>query len=112
MAESDEANGGEGGRWRRILSTTMSRQQLPDLARSRAASCVVEGELYVFGGGAVGGSVQQDFLKYSFKRGSWEEVQVLSDIKPRARSYCGGFAVCENNLTIYMFGGYSVGCKS
>ena len=89
------------GEWRRIQPTS---GQLPP-ARSCAAHCIVgDDELFVFGGLDVDDSVHEDFWRYSIERDTWEEVQVLSDIKPGARSRTC-FAVCPSSLTIYMFGG-------
>lgn len=93
MAESDQANDESEMRvWHRIQATS---GRVPP-ACSCSASCVVEGELYVFGGLGLQ-AVWEAFWKYSFKRDSWEEVQVLSDVKPGAR-FRTCFAACQRAL--------------
>jgi N-acetylneuraminic acid mutarotase len=70
--------------------------------RAGAASCVVDGKLYVFGGYGEGDEHLDDFFVYSYEDSTWEEVEVLSHIKPVGRAE-SCFAV--HGTDIYLFGG-------
>lgn len=77
--------------------------------RSGAASVVVSGKLYVFGGYGGGTGRLDDFWSFDFASGLWEEVAVESDIKPGCRENNGVVISDERNLLIYLFGGYNGG---
>ena len=74
--------------------------------RSGAASVVVKGRLYVFGGYGGGTGRLDDFWSFSFENGTWEEVQVLSEEKPGCREN-NGVVISDSSRTIYLFGGYN-----
>lgn len=78
--------------------------------RSGAASCVVDGKLWVFGGygQSHGGGRLDDFYCYDFEENNWSTVEVLGD-KPSQRENNG--VVVSNNpdgsKKMLLFGGYS-----
>jgi hypothetical protein len=74
--------------------------------RSGAASVVVKGKLYVFGGYGGGTGRLDDFYSYDFEAGQWEEVQVLSREKPGCREN-NGVVISDSSRDIYLFGGYN-----
>jgi Kelch motif len=80
-------------------------QQVPP-PRSGAASVVVKGKLYVFGGYGGGTGRLDDFWSYDFDAQTWEEVQVLSAEKPGCREN-NGVVISDSSRSIYLFGGYN-----
>jgi Kelch motif len=89
--------------WSRVV--TPSDAILPP-PRSGAASVVVKGKLYVFGGYGGGTGRLDDFWSYHFESGVWEEVQVLSQEKPGCREN-NGVVISDSSRSIYLFGGYN-----
>jgi hypothetical protein len=75
-------------------------------ARSGAASVVVKGRLFIFGGYGGGTGRLDDFYSFNFESGAWEEVQVLSDEKPGRREN-NGVVISDSSRSIYLFGGYN-----
>ena len=73
--------------------------------RSGAASVVVKGRLYIFGGYGGGTGRLSDFYSYNFETNTWEEVQVLSREKPGYREN-NGVVISDTSKSIYLFGGY------
>ena len=73
--------------------------------RSGAASVVVKGKLYMFGGYGGGTGRLDDFYSFSFSSGSWERVEVLSSSKPGCRENNG--VVIGDSSRMYLFGGYN-----
>jgi Kelch motif len=71
--------------------------------RSGAASVVVKGRLYVFGGYGGGTGRLDDFFSYNFETGCWEEVPVLSSEKPGPREN-NGVVISDGSQCIYLFG--------
>jgi hypothetical protein len=89
---------------------TWSRVALPPNTplpppRSGAASVVVKGRLYMFGGYGGGTGRLDDFYSFSFDSNSWEEVEVLSEEKPGCRENNG--VVIGDSSRVYLFGGYN-----
>lgn len=74
--------------------------------RSGAASVVVKGKLYVFGGYGGGTGRLDDFYSFDFASGQWEEVRVLSREKPGCREN-NGVVISDSSRDIYLFGGYN-----
>jgi Kelch motif/Galactose oxidase, central domain len=74
--------------------------------RSGAASVVVKGRLYIFGGYGGGTGRLDDFYSYHFESGTWEEVTVLSSVKPGCREN-NGVVISDSHRKIYLFGGYN-----
>ena len=94
----------------------------PPPPRSSAASAVVNGKLYVFGGYGGPGTIGRldDFYSFSLKGDDdacWEVVDVLSDERPGCRE-CNPVAVVvagdggdsndsdDSSRTFYLYGGY------
>ena len=73
--------------------------------RSGAASVVVKGKLYMFGGYGGGTGRLDDFYSFSFDSNKWERVEVLSDEKPGCRENNG--VVIGDSSRMYLFGGYN-----
>merc|ERR1719183_1130483 len=73
--------------------------------RSGAASVVVKGKLYMFGGYGGGTGRLDDFYSYRFDTDEWEEVEVLSSEKPGCRENNG--VVIGDSSRMYLFGGYN-----
>mmetsp|Transcript_33785 Transcript_33785/g.62533 ORF Transcript_33785/g.62533 Transcript_33785/m.62533 type:complete len:627 (-) Transcript_33785:73-1953(-) len=73
--------------------------------RSGAASVVVKGRLYMFGGYGGGTGRLDDFYSFSFDTCTWEEVKVLSSEKPGCRENNG--VVIGDSSRVYLFGGYN-----
>lgn len=88
--------------WSRV--TPMSGSALPP-PRSGAASVVVKGRLYMFGGYGGGTGRLDDFYSFSFDTCTWEEVEVLSSEKPGCRENNG--VVIGDSSRVYLFGGYN-----
>mmetsp|Transcript_4774 Transcript_4774/g.10128 ORF Transcript_4774/g.10128 Transcript_4774/m.10128 type:complete len:613 (+) Transcript_4774:1-1839(+) len=88
--------------WSRV--TTPPGSALPP-PRSGAASVVVKGRLYMFGGYGGGTGRLDDFYSFSFDTNSWEEVKVLSEEKPGCRENNG--VVIGDSSRVYLFGGYN-----
>ena len=74
--------------------------------RSGAASVVVQGKLYVYGGYGGGTGRLDDFYAYSFDQGTWEEVKVQGTAKPGRREN-NGVVISDSSKSIYLFGGYN-----
>jgi len=88
--------------WSRVSLSPMSSVPPP---RSGAASVVVKGRLYMFGGYGGGTGRLDDFYSFSFDTGTWEEVKVLSNEKPGCRENNG--VVIGDSSRVYLFGGYN-----
>jgi len=73
--------------------------------RSGAASVVVRGKLFMFGGYGGGTGRLDDFYSFSFDSGTWEEVEVLSNERPGCRENNG--VVIGDSSRVYLFGGYN-----
>ena len=73
--------------------------------RSGAASVVVKGGLYMFGGYGGGTGRLDDFYCFSLATNTWEEVEVLSKEKPGCRENNG--VVIGDASRVYLFGGYN-----
>mmetsp|Transcript_25862 Transcript_25862/g.37863 ORF Transcript_25862/g.37863 Transcript_25862/m.37863 type:complete len:612 (-) Transcript_25862:104-1939(-) len=73
--------------------------------RSGAASVVVKGRLYMFGGYGGGTGRLDDFYQYTFDTGTWEEVDVLGTERPGCRENNG--VVVGDCSRVYLFGGYN-----
>lgn len=99
-------SGAGGGRqcltWNRV---PMANQLMPP-PRSGAASVVVKGKLYVFGGYGGGTGRLDDFYSYCFETGQWEEVPVESREKPGCREN-NGVVISDSARKIFLFGGYN-----
>ena len=87
--------------WSKVNTTTGN---LPP-PRSGAASVVVNGCLYVFGGYGGGTGRQNDLWQYTFASMEWEKVQVLSTEQPGCREN-NGAVISDSKNSIYLFGGY------
>jgi len=87
--------------WSRIV---VSSDSVPP-PRSGAASVVVKGVLYMFGGYGGGTGRLDDFYSFSFIDNKWEEVKVLSSVKPGCRENNG--VVIGDSSRVYLFGGYN-----
>jgi Kelch motif len=74
--------------------------------RSGAASVVVKGKLYIFGGYGGGTGRLDDFWSYDYATQRWEEVTVLSVEKPGCREN-NGVVISDSSRSIYLFGGYN-----
>ena len=88
--------------WNRIVEPPPANLPPP---RSGAASIVVKGKLYVFGGYGGGTGRLDDFYSYDFETHEWQEVQVLSEYKPGCREN-NGVVISDSSSEIYLFGGY------
>jgi hypothetical protein len=88
-------------RWSRILD----KGPVPP-PRSGAASVVVQGRLYLFGGYGGGTGRLDDFWAFTFETNTWEEVRVLSAEKPGCREN-NGAVISGSSRSIYLFGGYN-----
>jgi hypothetical protein len=91
--------------WSRVATACADSSRAPP-PRSGAASVVVKGRLYVFGGYGGGTGRLDDFWSYHFETGIWEEVQVLSAEKPGCREN-NGVVISDSSRSIYLFGGYN-----
>jgi len=74
-------------------------------ARSGAASVIVKGRLYMFGGYGGGTGRLDDFYSFSFSSNTWEAVEVLGDARPECRENNG--VVIGDSSRVYLFGGYN-----
>ncbi|KAL7566207.1 hypothetical protein ACA910_011278 [Epithemia clementina (nom. ined.)] len=97
--------------WTRIFNASSSLQSLENNAlqpppRSGAASVVVCGRLYIFGGYGGGTGRLDDFYCFHFQSQTWETVQVLSEEKPGCRENNGVVIADDANRSIFLFGGY------
>uniref|UniRef100_A0A6V2E5J1 Uncharacterized protein n=1 Tax=Ditylum brightwellii TaxID=49249 RepID=A0A6V2E5J1_9STRA len=88
--------------WSRVTPAAGSALPPP---RSGAASVVVKGRLYMFGGYGGGTGRLDDFYSFSFDTCTWEEVNVLSAEKPGCRENNG--VVIGDSSRVYLFGGYN-----
>jgi len=86
--------------WNRITAAN------PPPPRSGAASVVVQGKLYVFGGYGGGTGRLDDFYAYDLERGRWETVPVRSAARPGCREN-NGVVIADASRDIYLFGGYN-----
>ena len=93
--------------WSRMVTTASSQpqHQLPP-PRSGAASVVVKGKLFVFGGYGGGTGRLDDFWSFDFETNAWEEVPVRSSDKPGCREN-NGVVISDSSRSIYLFGGYN-----
>jgi Kelch motif len=82
--------------------------------RSGAASVVVQGRLYVFGGYGGGTGRLDDFYSFDFLTGTWSLVPVQSTERPCCREN-NGVVISDSssgssqstNTVMYLFGGYN-----
>ncbi|GKY99247.1 hypothetical protein MPSEU_000880000 [Mayamaea pseudoterrestris] len=74
--------------------------------RSGAASVVVNGKLYCFGGYGGGTGRLDDFYCYTFATQTWEQVHVKSRERPGCREN-NGVVISDKSDKIYLFGGYN-----
>jgi len=88
--------------WSRVVLSSDSSIPPP---RSGAASVVVKGRLYMFGGYGGGTGRLDDFYSFNFATNTWEEVKVLSIVKPGCRENNG--VVIGDSSRVYLFGGYN-----
>lgn len=88
--------------WSRMIVSSDSAIPPP---RSGAASVVVKSILYMFGGYGGGTGRLDDFYSFSFTNNKWEEVKVLSSVKPGCRENNG--VVIGDSSRVYLFGGYN-----
>ena len=77
--------------------------------RSGAASVVVKGKLFIFGGYGGGTGRLDDFWSFDFETNVWEEVPVWSNVKPGSREN-NGVVISDSSRSIYLFGGYNGRC--
>jgi hypothetical protein len=75
--------------------------------RSGAASVVVQGKLYIFGGYGGGTGRLDDFYAFDFSSSSWEQVPVLSEERPGCRENNGVVVLSDRDQSIILFGGYN-----
>eukprot|EP00547_Thalassionema_nitzschioides_P000425 CAMPEP_0194203698 /NCGR_PEP_ID=MMETSP0156-20130528/3401_1 /TAXON_ID=33649 /ORGANISM="Thalassionema nitzschioides, Strain L26-B" /LENGTH=561 /DNA_ID=CAMNT_0038929497 /DNA_START=35 /DNA_END=1717 /DNA_ORIENTATION=+ len=88
--------------WSRVTLSLTSCLPPP---RSGAASVVVRGKLFMFGGYGGGTGRLDDFYSFSFDSRTWEEVKVLSNERPGCRENNG--VVIGDSSRVYLFGGYN-----
>ena len=74
--------------------------------RSGAASGVLKGKLYIFGGFGGGTGRLDDFYSFDFTTSTWEEVRPLGDEKPGCREN-NGVVISHSSRAIILFGGYN-----
>lgn len=67
---------------------------------------MVDNKLYVFGGYGGGTGRLDDFYSFDFNTSSWEEVEVLGDVKPGCREN-NGVVISDSSRSIILFGGYN-----
>lgn len=89
-------------RWSRVH---LSHDSIVPPPRSGAASVVVQGKLYMFGGYGGGTGRLDDFFSFDFQKNVWEEVTVYGDTKPGCREN-NGVVSSDSSKSIYLFGGY------
>ena len=79
--------------------------------RSGAASVVVNGKLYVFGGFGGGTGRLDDFYVFDFSTLTWDEVETIGDEKPGCRENNGACVISGSSSSshskIIVFGGYN-----
>mmetsp|Transcript_4058 Transcript_4058/g.7783 ORF Transcript_4058/g.7783 Transcript_4058/m.7783 type:complete len:567 (+) Transcript_4058:464-2164(+) len=75
-------------------------------ARSGAASVIIDGKLYIFGGYGGGTGRLDDFYAYDFERNEWDQVEVLSEERPSCRENNGAVASGDSRR-LCLFGGYN-----
>jgi len=88
--------------WKRVV---MPAGSVVPPRRSGAASVVVKGKLYMFGGYGGGTGRLDDFYSFSFEENKWEVVEVLSQERPGCRENNG--VVIGDGSRMYLFGGYN-----
>jgi len=104
--DQDSTNNSEASRyfaWNRIHT----KDPVPH-PRCDAASVVVDGGLYIFGGCNDNIGLLDDFWYYSFDEEVWKELKPLSGAKPGPRSGCS-LAASVSECAIYLFGGVREG---
>ena len=74
-------------------------------ARSGAASVIVDGKLYIFGGYGGGTGRLDDFYSFDFERNEWKRVEVLSEERPGFREN-NGVVASGDSSRLTLFGGY------
>jgi N-acetylneuraminic acid mutarotase len=74
-------------------------------ARSGAASVIVDGKLYIFGGYGGGTGRLDDFYSFDFERNKWKRVEVLSEERPGFREN-NGVVASGDSRRLTLFGGY------
>ena len=89
--------------WSRI--TPSSTSGVFPHPRSGAASAIVRSKLYLFGGYGGGTGRLDDFHSFDFDTNTWQEVKVLSKIRPGKRENNG--VVIGGGTRLYLFGGYN-----
>jgi N-acetylneuraminic acid mutarotase len=78
--------------------------------RSGAASVVVNGKLYVFGGFGGGTGRLDDFYVFDFSTLTWDVVETIGDEKPGCRENNGACVISGSSSShskIIVFGGYN-----
>eukprot|EP00980_Cylindrotheca_fusiformis_P017849 scaffold5653_cov147-Cylindrotheca_fusiformis.AAC.11 len=88
--------------WSRVH---LSHESIVPPPRSGAASVVVQGKLYMFGGYGGGTGRLDDFFSFDFRKNVWEEVHIVGDTKPGCREN-NGVVISDSSKSIYLFGGY------
>lgn len=93
--------------WSRVhVNPPHSETSVVPSPRSGAASVVVDNKLYVFGGYGGGTGRLDDFYSFDFLTSTWEEVEVLGDVKPGCREN-NGVVISDSSRSIILFGGYN-----
>mmetsp|Transcript_67271 Transcript_67271/g.194549 ORF Transcript_67271/g.194549 Transcript_67271/m.194549 type:complete len:622 (-) Transcript_67271:341-2206(-) len=90
-------------KWSRVL---LSPDSIVPPPRSGAASVVVAGKLYMFGGYGGGTGRLDDFYSFDFRTQSWEEVKVIGNERPGCREN-NGVVISDDSSNIFLFGGYN-----
>jgi N-acetylneuraminic acid mutarotase len=75
-------------------------------ARSGAASVIIDGKLYIFGGYGGGTGRLDDFYAFDFERNQWEQVEILSEERPSCREN-NGVVASGDSSRLCLFGGYN-----
>ena len=88
--------------WSRITART----PVVPPPRSGAASVIVGGKLYLFGGYGGGTGRLDDFWCFDFESLTWSEVDVQSEERPGSREN-NGVVISSDTRDIVLFGGYT-----
>ncbi len=93
--------------WSRVhVNPSHSETSVVPSPRSGAASVVVDNKLYVFGGYGGGTGRLDDFYSFDFLTSTWEQVEVLGNVKPGCREN-NGVVISDSSRSIILFGGYN-----
>lgn len=87
--------------WQEVITTGENPP-----ARSGAASVIIEGKLYIFGGYGGGTGRLDDFYAFDFERKEWDQVEILSEERPSCRENNGAVASGDSQR-LCLFGGYN-----